>query len=51
MKVEIFLIMAVFRPNWGVFVDLQGRGILVIKVYLSVGCSEYQDFLPNSLSP
>lgn len=24
MKVEIFLIMAVFRPNWGVFVDLQG---------------------------
>lgn len=50
MKVEIFLIMAVFRPNWGFFVDLQGRGIL-IKVYLSVGCFEYQDFLPNSLSP
>lgn len=51
MKVEIFLIMAVFRPNWSVFVDLQGgRGIL-IKVYLSVGCFEYQDFLPNSLSP
>lgn len=50
MKVEIFLIMAVFRPNWGVFVDLQGRGIR-IKVYLSVGCFEYQDFLPNSLSP
>ena len=24
MKVEIFLTMAVFRLNWGVFVDLQG---------------------------